>query len=183
MAPKIYTRTGDEGLTGLFGGGRVPKHHARVAAYGDVDELNAVLGVAHATEPGSFASQRIPQIQQDLFCIGGQLATPDPAKVAEALAKAAFDENKVAELENDIDQAEGDLPELTAFVIPGGTAKAAALHHARTVCRRAERSVVALAAEAEVPAIIPQYLNRLSDLLFVWARLANKQGGVSDLTW
>ncbi len=183
MAPKIYTRTGDAGLTGLFGGGRVPKNHARVAAYGDVDELNSTLGLVRATEPVSFADDRIIEIQRDLFSIGGQLATPDPTKVAEALAKAAFDQEKIATLEDDIDQADRQLPPLAAFVLPGGSPKAAALHHARTVCRRAERSVVALAAQSDVPAIIPQYLNRLSDLLFVWARLANKEAGVSDLTW
>ena len=180
---KIYTRTGDTGETALFGGGRVSKDHPRVAAYGDIDELNAVLGVARATEPRDLADHLLHSIQRDLFSLGGQLATPDPERVAEALDKATLPPEQVTAFESAIDEADTELPALRAFVLPGGTAKAAALHHARTVCRRAERSVIALGREAEVPPLFLQYLNRLSDLLFALARLANHRDGAGDETW
>ena len=138
---KIYTRTGDEGETGLFGGGRVPKDHPRVAAYGDVDELNSAIGVARATRPYA-VRPLLESIQRDLFAIGGHLATPDPVKVAKALAKAELSDERVPEFERIMDAADHELPPLQAFVLPAGTPKAAALHLARTVCRRAERSVV-----------------------------------------
>lgn len=179
----IYTRTGDEGTTGLFGGGRVPKDHIRVAAYGDVDELNAAIGVARATSPVELAEPLLEAIQRDLFALGGHLATPDPAKVAKALERATLSEARVKEFEQAIDAADAELPPLRAFVLPGGTAKAAALHLARTVCRRAERSVVRLAREDRVPPLFTIYLNRLSDLLFALARLANLRAGVGDATW
>jgi cob(I)alamin adenosyltransferase len=180
---KLYTKTGDAGETSLFGGGRVPKHHVRVHAYGEVDELNAALGVARATEPRDLEADLLAQIQQDLFAIGGQLATPDPDKVGTALTKALIDERRIATMEDAMDRAETVLPPLTAFVIPGGTLKSAALHVARTVCRRAERAVVALHEREPVPEIILVYLNRLSDLLFTLARLANQRGGVADRIW
>jgi cob(I)alamin adenosyltransferase len=180
---KIYTRTGDEGDTGLFGGGRVSKDHPRVAAYGDVDELNSVLGVARATEPAEFFDQLLEAIQRDLFSIGGQLATPDPAAVAKALVKADLPMERVTEFERIIDASETELPPLRAFVLPAGTPKAAALHQARTVCRRAERSVVHLARESQIPPVFIVYLNRLSDLLFTLARLANFRSGIGDATW
>lgn len=180
---KIYTRTGDKGDTGLFGGGRVPKDHIRVAAYGDVDELNATLGVARATAPGAAFDPLLETIQRDLFSIGGYLATPDPAKVEAALAKAELPASRIAEFEAAIDAADGELPPLTAFVLPAGTPQAAALHHARTVCRRAERSVIHLAHDVSVPPLIITYLNRLSDLLFTLARLANHRAGIADETW
>ena len=180
---KIYTRTGDAGETGLFGGGRVPKDHPRVAAYGDVDELNAAIGLARALEPQAFAATLLEDIQRDLFAIGGRLASPDPDKVGKALAKAALPEGRARALEEAIDSAEDRLPPLERFVLPGGTPKAAALHVARTVCRRAERSVVGLAREAEVPPPILTYLNRLSDLLFVLARRANADAGRPDVAW
>jgi cob(I)alamin adenosyltransferase len=183
MSMKIYTRTGDEGETGLFGGGRVPKDHARVAAYGDVDELNSALGVARATAPVQLFDPLLESVQRDLFAIGGQLATPDPAKVAKALEKADLSEQRVAEFERAMDAADGELPPLRAFVLPAGTPKAAALHLARTVCRRAERSVVHLARDSDVPALFVVYLNRLSDLLFTLARLANHREGTGDVTW
>ena len=182
---RIYTRTGDEGTTGLFGGGRVPKHHPRVAAYGDVDELNSVLGLVRATPPTDLHDDVLDRIQRDLFAIGGQLATPDPEKVRAALTKAAIGPDRVADLERLIDVAEADLAPLRAFILPGGTAKAAAFHLARTVCRRAERSVVALAAgggEGVAPLFVI-YLNRLSDLLFTLARVANHRAGQGDVTW
>jgi cob(I)alamin adenosyltransferase len=180
---KIYTRTGDKGETGLFGGGRVSKDHPRVAAYGDVDELNSVLGVARATEPAEFFDQLLEAIQRDLFSIGGQLATPDPAPVAKALVKADLPMERVTEFERIIDASETELPPLRAFVLPAGTPKAAALHQARTVCRRAERSVVHLARESQIPPVFIVYLNRLSDLLFTLARLANFRSGIGDATW
>lgn len=180
---KIYTRTGDSGQTSLFGGGRVPKDDPRVRAYGDVDELNAVVGVAAAVEPQDFERQLLEQIQQDLFAIGGQLASPEPGRVADALTKASVPEERIDAFERIMDAAESELPTLTAFVLPTGTLKSAQLHHARTVCRRAEREVVALAKHSQVPTPILVYLNRLSDLLFTLARLANHRAGVPDRTW
>jgi cob(I)alamin adenosyltransferase len=180
---KIYTRTGDQGDTGLFGGGRVPKDHPRVVAYGDVDELNSSIGIVRATEPVDFCDTLLESIQRDLFSIGGQLAAPDPAAVARALAKAELPAERVTALERMIDEAENELPQLRAFVLPAGTPKAAALHYARTVCRRAERSVVHLARDSQVPSLFIVYLNRLSDLLFTLARLANHRSGIGDSTW
>ena len=179
----IYTKTGDAGDTGLFGGGRVPKDHARVAAYGDVDELNSAIGVARATAPVQLLDPVLEAIQRDLFSLGGHLATPDPEKVAKALEKAELGEGRVLEFERLIDEADRELPPLRAFVLPAGTPKAAALHLARTVCRRAERSVVHLSRESQVPPLFVVYLNRLSDLLFTLARLANHRDGVGDVTW
>jgi cob(I)alamin adenosyltransferase len=180
---KIYTRTGDAGETGLFGGGRVPKDHVRVQAYGDVDELNSAIGVARATVPNQLFDEQLEAIQRDLFALGGQLATPDPVKVQGALEKAELTEARVAKFESIMDEAERELPELRAFVLPAGTPKAAALHLARTVCRRAERSVVSLAHQSELPDLFVRYLNRLSDLLFTLARLANHREGKGDVTW
>lgn len=180
---KIYTRTGDNGETALFGGGRVPKDHPRVAAYGDVDELNSVIGLVRATEPAALFDSLLESIQRDLFAIGGHLATPDPERVKKALEKAALSPERVSEFEQAMDEADRELPPLKAFVLPAGTPKASALHLARTVCRRAERSVVHLAHDSDVPALFVVYLNRLSDLLFTLARLANRRGGVSDVTW
>jgi cob(I)alamin adenosyltransferase len=180
---KIYTRTGDTGETALFGGGRVPKDHPRVAAYGDVDELNSVIGLARATVPADLFDPLLESIQHDLFSIGGHLATPDPERVKKALEKAALSPDRVTEFERAMDEAERELPPLRAFVLPAGSPKAAALHLARTVCRRAERSVVHLAHGNDVPELFVVYLNRLSDLLFTLARLANHRSGVSDVTW
>jgi cob(I)alamin adenosyltransferase len=180
---RIYTKTGDQGETGLFGGGRVPKDHPRVAAYGDVDELNAAIGVARATPPEQLAAGLLEDIQRDLFAAGGWLASPDPGKVAKALAKAVLDEARTAALERAIDELEAGLPPLEQFILPGGTEKAAAFHIARTVCRRAERSVITLAREHDVSPGIIVYLNRLSDLLFVLARHANAAAKRPDVTW
>ena len=179
----IYTKSGDSGSTSLFGGGRVGKDHPRVAAYGDVDELNSCLGVARAAAPVELFDPLLESIQRDLFAIGGHLATPDPAKVARALEKAELSEERVEQFERLMDEADAELPALRAFVLPAGTPKAAALHLARTVCRRAERSVVHLAGESEVPPLFVVYLNRLSDLLFTLARLANHRAGGGDVTW
>jgi cob(I)alamin adenosyltransferase len=183
VTSKIYTRTGDTGDTALFGGGRVTKSHRRVAAYGDIDELNSVLGLARAVEPQDFFDGLFESIQRDLFSIGGHLATPDPDKVRKALEKAALSSARVAEFETIIDTADEELAPLKAFVLPGGTVKAAHLHVTRAVCRRAERSVVALAREEAVPPLFLIYLNRLSDMLFTLARLANHRAGIGDVTW
>ncbi|MGE0351622.1 MAG: cob(I)yrinic acid a,c-diamide adenosyltransferase [Gemmatimonadales bacterium] len=180
---KIYTRTGDSGETGLFGGGRVPKDHPRVAAYGDVDELNSAIGVVRATAPEDTFDPLLQSIQRDLFSIGGHLATPDPEKVRKALEKAELSPARIEEFERAIDEMDRELPPLRAFVLPAGTPRATALHLARTVCRRAERSVVRLAREAPVPELFLVYLNRLSDLLFALARLANHRDGSGDVTW
>lgn len=180
---RIYTRTGDTGETGLFGGGRVAKDNPRVAAYGDVDELNSALGVVRAAEPALLFDAELEAIQRDLFAIGGHLATPDPEKVRAALERATLSSARIQDFETAIDAADAELPPLRAFVLPAGTAKAAALHLARTVCRRAERSVVALAREHPVPELFLVYLNRLSDYLFTLARLANLRDGRGDVIW
>jgi cob(I)alamin adenosyltransferase len=183
MALKIYTRTGDQGDTGLFGGGRVPKDHVRVEAYGAVDELNAAVGLARALEPMPRLDDVLTPIQRDLFAIGALLATPDTEKMRQQLAKAQVNEERIAELERAIDAGEEELEPLKAFILPGGTAKASALHVARTVCRRAERRVVQLARDTEIPPIAVIYLNRLSDLLFTLARVANRRAGTPDVEW
>lgn len=175
---KIYTKTGDAGETGLFGGGRVAKDDARVRAYGDVDELNAALGAAAAQEPGDFELAALQTIQRDLFAIGAELATPDPAK-----QRAKVTAQQVEALERLIDAHEATLAPLKNFILPGGTPKAAALHVARTTCRRAERAVVSLARDQQINPLIVHYLNRLSDLLFVLARAVNKQAGSADIAW
>jgi cob(I)alamin adenosyltransferase len=180
---KIYTKTGDKGDTGLFGGGRVPKDDPRVEAYGDVDELNAVIGMARAVELMPRVDEVLVPVQRDLFAIGALLATPDREKMAQHLQKARIDEHRIAELEQAIDDAESELEPLRAFILPGGTPKAAALHVARTVCRRAERNVVRLQHAVELPELAVIYLNRLSDLLFTLARLANKRAGAGEVTW
>ena len=180
---RIYTKTGDAGETGLFGGGRVAKAHPRVVAYGDVDELNAALGVARATAPENWAAELLEQIQRDLFAVGAELAAPEPAKLAKTLAGHPIGEPDVTRLELAIDAHEEALPALREFILPGGAPKAASLHLARTVCRRAERAVVALGQDTRVSPFILQYLNRLSDLLFVLARAANAQAGRSDVRW
>jgi cob(I)alamin adenosyltransferase len=180
---KIYTKTGDEGETGLFGGQRVPKDHRRVGAYGEVDELNAALGLARATEPADFEDPLLQTIQRDLFTVGAELATPDPARLAKALGGPPLGEGEVTALEQAIDRLDAGLAPLKAFILPGGAPKGAAFHVARTVCRRAERTVVGLARETPVSPAIRHYLNRLSDLLFVLARAANARAGAGDLPW
>lgn len=183
MTLKIYTKTGDDGDTGLFGGGRVPKDHPRVVAYGDVDELNAVIGMARSVEMMPRIDEVLAPVQRDLFSLGALLATPDLEKMKEQLVKARISDARIAQLEQTIDDGEAELEPLKAFILPGGTQKAAALHVARTVCRRAERSVITLQKDVEVPQIVIVYLNRLSDLLFVLARVANKRAGAGEVTW
>ena len=183
MTMKIYTRTGDEGDTGLFGGGRVAKDDPRVEAYGAVDELNAALGLARSIEMMPRVDEVLAPVQRDLFAIGALLATPDHDKMREQLAKARIDDGRIAELERAIDAGEVELEPLKAFILPGGTPKAAALHVARTVCRRAERRVITLQRTVPLPQLAIIYLNRLSDLLFVLARVANKRAGAGEVTW
>lgn len=167
-----------------MGGGRVSKDHARVLAYGDVDEVNAALGVVRTTAPADLADELLSAIQRDLFTIGGALATPEPDRLkAPQRSKVVVPADRIQALEQAIDAAEVELPALTAFVLPGGTPKAAALHLARTACRRAERTVVHLSHQEAVPEEVVVYLNRLSDLLFTLARLANHRAGVRDVTW
>ena len=181
---KIYTKTGDAGDTGLFGGGRVPKSHPRVEAYGDVDELNATIGVARAAGPvDAQIDALLVRVQQDLFAIGALLATPDRERMRMHLDKAKVDQERIGELERAIDAADTELEPLRAFILPGGSPKAAALHVARTVCRRAERRIVDIAEEMEIPPLVVVYLNRLSDVLFTLARLANKRASTAETTW
>lgn len=181
---RLYTKTGDRGETSLMGGGRVPKDNPRVVAYGEVDETSAAIGVARTTAPRRLADPLLATVQQDLFTIGGALATPRPSRLkAKQRAKLAIGPQRVRALEQAIDRAERELPPLKAFVLPGGTPKAAALHYARTVCRRAERAVVRLARKEPVQPEVIVYLNRLSDLLFALARLANQRGRTRDVTW
>ena len=182
---KIYTKTGDAGETGLLGGGRVPKDHLRVEAYGQVDELNAMIGLALALEPQPYCRELLEQVQRELFHIGAELAMMGPTKAAKALRRPPIGLQQVAVLEEAIDRHEAELPPLTQFILPGGVPKGAALHLARTVCRRAERAVVRLHREhgAGATSSVVPYLNRLSDLLFVLARVANRSAGVPDITW
>jgi len=180
---KIYTRTGDGGDTGLLGGGRVPKHDRRVEAYGQVDELNAAIGVALAQEPRTFCRELLETIQKDLFTIGAELATPDAKKLAKALGGPPLGAAQVAALEAAIDHYEAHLPALKQFILPGGVPKAAALHLARTVCRRAERVIVRLAAEETVDAECVRYVNRLSDALYVIGRWNVRERGETEPLW
>jgi cob(I)alamin adenosyltransferase len=180
---KIYTRTGDDGGTALFGGGRVPKDHDRVDAYGTVDELNAVLGWAITLVADEDIRRRLQTLQHDLFTLGSDLATPPAREGRVRPATPSLPTTRVAEMEAWIDATDEELPELRAFVLPGGSAGAAALHVARTVCRRAERGVVHLARSEGVSPDVIVFLNRLSDLLFAFARLENHRSGHGDIEW
>lgn len=179
---KIYTRRGDGGETDLFGSGRVPKDHLRVEAYGAVDELNAVLGACAAASDDADLRASVEALQRALFALGAYLATPE-ARHREAMGMHEPSDAAIAALEARIDALESELAPLERFVLPGGSAAAAAFHVARTVCRRAERIAVALdRVEPLAPSAI-RYLNRLSDLLFVMARVANRRAGVPDVEW
>ena len=178
---KIYTKTGDQGETGLFGGPRVRKSDARVEAYGEVDELNAAVGAARAVVEDPEIDGHLARVQAELFCVGAELATPHEAKARSAIPR--LEPASIAGLEAAIDAWERELPPLSRFVLPGGTRTAAALHVARTVCRRAERRAVALAAEVEIDAAALAYLNRLSDFLFVAARIANRRAHREEPLW
>jgi len=175
---KIYTRTGDAGETGLFGGQRVAKDALRVHAYGSVDECNAALGVARATGLESELDALVAEVQNQLFVVGADLATP-----GENPNIPRVGESDVTFLEGWIDRLEGELAPLRQFILPGGAPAAAYLHLARTICRRAERWVVSLAQAEPVNDQVMAYLNRLSDLLFVLARAVNARAGAADVPW
>ncbi|MFL5318651.1 MAG: cob(I)yrinic acid a,c-diamide adenosyltransferase [Myxococcaceae bacterium] len=177
----IYTKTGDSGETSLFGGGRVGKDDARVDAYGEVDELNACVGLARAAGLHQELDLLSQMLQDQLFTLGSVLATPAGSKAAAAIPKLRPE--WAGEMETAIDRFDQELPKLTTFILPGGTPGAAALHVARTVCRRAERRVVPLyrAGKVELQAVV--FLNRLSDLLFTMARVQNFRSGVKDTPW
>jgi cob(I)alamin adenosyltransferase len=178
---KIYTRTGDSGDTSLFDGTRVRKSDPRVAAYGDVDELNAWLGFVRANAVGDDLSEMIVRIQRDLFALGARLA--DPAhRIADRVTKAAVVPGDISRLEGWIDRLESELPPLRRFLLPGGSAAGALLHVARTTCRRAERAIVLLDQDSIEPDVLV-YVNRLSDLLFVMARAVNRRAAVPELEW
>lgn len=179
---KIYTRRGDRGETDLFGGPRVAKDHARVEAYGAVDELNASLGVCIAQSEHEDLSGLGRRIQARLFGLGGTLATPDPG-YRRKIGVPELGPDDVADLESSIDTLERELEPLERFILPGGTPAAAAFHSARTVCRRAERRAVELHRDEPLDEASLRYLNRLSDLLFVMARVENRRAGVSDIEW
>jgi cob(I)alamin adenosyltransferase len=180
---KIYTRTGDSGDTGLFGGRRVPKAHIRVEAYGAVDELNAALGLSVEALADGEIRGWVRRVQQDLFSLGASLATPGAEDGTARPETPALPLRRIQQMEEWIDLATGETPDLRNFILPGGTRGAVCLHLARTICRRAERAVVRLnQEEASDPAVV-KYLNRLSDLLFALARLENCREGVPDVLW
>jgi cob(I)alamin adenosyltransferase len=180
---KIYTKGGDQGETHLLDGSRVPKDDARVAAYGAVDELNALLGVVRAALGEKDPARRLlDTVQRDLFAAGAQLADPR-ARIGEKREKASFAMDRVLALEKEIDLREARLPPLRNFILPGGSNAGALLHVARTVCRRAEREAVALQRSIAIDPPLLAYLNRLSDLLFVLARDVNEQAGKPEESW
>ncbi len=177
---KIYTKTGDDGTTSLFSGGRVLKTNLRVESYGTIDELNSVLGVVRASQPSPHTDSLLGQIQRQLFNLGADLATPLDAK-ADWVVR--MDAKTVAWVESQIDALTVDLPPLKNFILPGGSPAAAQIHVARTICRRAERVVVELQAQERVGEEVIHYLNRLSDFLFTLARWENLQQGIPEDTW
>jgi cob(I)alamin adenosyltransferase len=178
---RIYTKAGDDGTTGLLGSGRVRKDDLRVEAYGTVDELNAALGLAKAQGPDPATDALITELQNELFVVGSALADPSP----QGPFHNAVPDRRVENLETVIDTLEAELSPLVQFILPGGTPAAAQIHLARTVCRRAERAIVRLANEPgqDVPKALIAYLNRLSDLLFVLARVVNHRAGLGDTLW
>lgn len=182
MALKIYTKTGDDGTTGLFGGDRLPKYHLRIDAYGTVDELNAVIGVVIANGGlNELLSQQLTELSSLLFTVGSDLATPlDPPPMYNI---PRIDETHITWLESMIDAYDAELEPLKYFILPGGTVASANLHLARTVCRRAERITVELAHQVDIGQYVVKFLNRCSDYLFTCARYANHTAGVLDVAW
>lgn len=176
---KIYTRAGDDGLTALIGGQRVPKDAPRIAAYGEVDQLNAWIGVCRAQNLPSAVDESLERLQHELFSVGAELAAPD----ADERQLAVIDAAHVRRLEAEIDQFDGGLTPLKNFILPAGTSVSASLHAARCTCRAAERSVVTLSHDEPVRPVLLRYLNRVSDLLFVLARTVNASAGVQDVLW
>ncbi len=177
---KIYTKTGDRGDTSLFSGGRVPKFHIRVEAYGSIDELNAIIGVVRSCKPGNQTDELLQELQNQLFHLGADLATPLDAKSDWVTRVTA---RQVQWLEDSIDQMTEELEPLTNFILPGGTMAAAHLHVARTVCRRAERLIVALDRDDQVSKHAVAFVNRLSDWLFTLSRYENARAGESEEKW
>ena len=177
---KLYTRTGDAGETSLFDGSRVRKDDARVEAYGEVDELNAWLGLARSGLPTGDLDEELARIQRDLFALGAELADPKD-KIAKRVTKATVTDTDVDRLEQSIDRFELEVAPLRQFILAGGTPAGAALHVARAVCRRAERRVISL--QPPVESVLLKYINRLSDLLFVMARVVNKRAGTAEIPW
>ena len=175
---KIYTKTGDEGKTSLFDNSRVWKSHERIMSYGAVDELNSALGVAISMDLDPQIKDILLRIQNDLFIVGSDLANPNMSDT-----KIRTTENMILSLENDIDTFESELSELTNFILPGGTLMSSILHLSRTIARRAETHVIALSQKEEINKIAIVYLNRLSDLLFVLARVLNKRKNIDDIVW
>lgn len=180
---KIYTRTGDKGDTRLFDGSRVRKNDPRVESYGEVDELNAFLGSAGSFLEDAELKGILADIQRDLFSIGAQLADPQHHGRQAKKEKSKLDPSRVRALEETIDRFETELPPLRQFILAGGAPAGALLHVARTVCRRAERRVIALAEKVEIDPLVIEYLNRLSDFLFVMARLVNQRQGQQEIPW
>ncbi len=179
---RIYTKTGDKGETSLVGGGRVPKDNLRIEAYGTVDELNALLGIVAASSRENTLLKILKRLQNDLFIVGADLATPDPIVHKErSIPRIAA--SHVEALESIIDKIDAKLAPLSYFILPGGNRIAAELHFARTVCRRAERAVVRLSRSDAVNPHIVVYLNRLSDLLFVLARWVNHRRRRKEIRW
>jgi cob(I)alamin adenosyltransferase len=176
---KIYTRTGDQGDTGLFGGGRVSKTDARIGTCGTIDEFNATLGLARAAGLPSQLDEILLLLQNRMFDLGAEITSPD----AESRETELLQQTDVNNLEGLIDSIDERLPTLSFFILPGGTQAAATLHLARCVCRRAERELVALSQQVPVREIVLSYVNRVSDLLFVMARAANAEAGVDDVRW
>lgn len=176
---KIYTKAGDDGKTGLFHGPRVSKDDARIEAYGTVDELSSVLGMSRSNGLPDEIDSALERIQHQLFSLGAELATPDPAEHGTALISST----ETDWIEETIDHLDGQLEPLKTFILPAGTPAAASLHHARVVCRRAERRVVTLSRATELSTEALTYLNRVSDLLFVMARYANFKAGKQDIAW
>jgi cob(I)alamin adenosyltransferase len=179
--PPLYTKTGDRGDTGLFDGTRVSKADSRVDAYGEVDELNAWLGVCRSRDPGARVDEMLTRIQRDLFAVGATLADPRH-RIASRVVKAALTDEDIARLEQWIDEMDGAVPPLRRFILPGGSAAGATLHLARTVCRRAERRIIALGDDVTDPTVVI-YMNRLSDLLFAMARAVNHDSGAGEIEW
>ena len=179
---RIYTRKGDDGSTGLHDGTRVPKDHLRTEAYGDVDELSAALGVARAFAEDKEIADSLLEIQKDLLALGAQLADPK-YETRKVKPKTVVTVEKVEAFERTMDRYDGELPPLKGFILRCGTKGASFLHLACTVCRRAERRIVTLSRQVSVPPIVIQYVNRLSDLLFVLARVENKRGGEEQIDW
>lgn len=180
MSMKIYTKTGDKGETGLFGGERVPKDALRLEAYGSVDEVNTVIGIVQSLQPPAKLVPMLTRIQNDLFVVGADLATP---RTKTGMHIERVDLAQSAVLEAYIDELEAELPPLKTFILPGGTAAASQLHGARTVCRRAERHIVHVSHSEDIGEAVLVYVNRLSDFLFVAARYANHAAGHAEIPW